>query len=85
MLPRIHTHFLQRIIDHVRMREVVIGKEIKLVQKVANVDAAEWIHLGKRQNTWESKLESQHRQNIIVLSRQKLTLDLPLDYQGCTN
>lgn len=47
------------------MREVVIGKEIKLIQKVANVDAAEWIHLGKRQNTWESKLESQRRQDTV--------------------
>lgn len=47
------------------MRKVVIGKEVKLIQKVADIDAAKWIHLGEGQNTWESKLESQCRRDIV--------------------
>ena len=35
------------------MLEVVIKEEVELIQKVANVDAAERVHLRKRQHTGE--------------------------------
>lgn len=33
---------------------MIIGKEVKLVRKVSNVNAAQWIHLRERKDTGES-------------------------------
>lgn len=38
------THVLQCVINHIRMRKVVICKKVELVQEISNVDAAQGIH-----------------------------------------
>jgi hypothetical protein len=48
------------------MREIFIGKEIELVQEVADVDATQGIHLRKRQNTWKPKQVSEENANLKI-------------------
>ena len=36
------------------MLKVIIREKVELIQKVANVNAAEGVHLGERQNAWEA-------------------------------
>lgn len=35
---------------------MIIGEEVKLIKKVPDVDAAQWIHLRERQDTRKGKL-----------------------------
>lgn len=48
-----HGNLFQRFVNHVRVLEVVVRKEVELVQKVPDVDAAEGVHLREGQNTRE--------------------------------
>lgn len=48
------THFLKCFINDIRMLEVVVREEIKLVQEISNINAAEWVHLREGQNTRKS-------------------------------
>jgi hypothetical protein len=41
------TYILQCLINHICVRETIVGEVIELVQKVPDIDAAEWIHSGE--------------------------------------
>lgn len=41
------THHLECLIDDVRVREVVIGKEVELVQEIPYVNTTKRVHLGE--------------------------------------
>lgn len=60
--------FLEGRVNHCGVLEVIVGKEVELVQKVADVDTTERIHLREWENAWESE-DSQHADK---------------DYGGCT-
>jgi hypothetical protein len=33
---------------------MIVREEVELIQEISDINAAERIHLGERQNTWES-------------------------------
>lgn len=42
------------------MGKVVISEEVKLVEEIANIDAAQWIHPGEGQDAGEAGLSVSH-------------------------
>lgn len=50
------TNRLECLIDDIRVREVVVGKEVELVQKIPNVNTTERIHLRKWQHARETEI-----------------------------
>jgi hypothetical protein len=40
------------------MGKVIIGEEVKLIKKIADVDATQGIHLREWQDTWKTRLKS---------------------------
>lgn len=40
-----NTYHLKRLVDEAGILEVVVGKEIELIQEVADVDATQGVHL----------------------------------------
>lgn len=70
------------------MGEVVISKEVKLVEEVANIDAAQWIHPGEGQDAGEagssvsrSRLFSNARAEIIPLFLARLLRAVPANIE----
>ena len=49
------THRLKCLVNNIRVREVVIGKEVELVQKIPNVNTTKRIHLGEGQHAREAR------------------------------
>lgn len=49
------THRLESLVNDVRMREVVVGKEVELIQKIPNVNTAKRIHLGEGKHAREAE------------------------------
>ena len=49
------TYRLESLINDVGMLEMVVGKEVELIEEVPNVDAAQRIHLREGQNAWEAR------------------------------
>lgn len=49
------TDFLEGLVDYVGVLEVVVGEEVELIEEIADVYAAEGIHLGEGENAGESK------------------------------
>jgi hypothetical protein len=49
------THRLERLVNNIRVREVVVGKEVELVQKIPNVNTTKRIHLGEGQHAREAR------------------------------
>ena len=47
-------YLLESVINNARMLKVIIGEEIELVEKVADINAAERVHLREWQNTRKS-------------------------------
>ena len=39
------TYSFESLVDNARMLEIVVGKEVKLIQKIPDVDAAKGVHL----------------------------------------
>ena len=39
------THDFQGLVNDARTLEMVIGEEVELVEKIADINAAKWIHL----------------------------------------
>ncbi len=48
------TNLTERLVNDVRVLEMIVREEVKLVQEIPDVNAAEWIHLRKWKDTWES-------------------------------
>jgi hypothetical protein len=55
------TYIFQCLINHICVRETIVGEVIELVQKVTDIDAAEWIHSGEWQYAGEPKASVSHR------------------------
>jgi hypothetical protein len=41
------SYLSQGIVNYIWMLKMVIGEEVKLIKEVPNINATEWIHLGK--------------------------------------
>lgn len=39
------THLFHCLVNDTRVRKIITGKKVKLVQEVSDVDATQWIHL----------------------------------------
>jgi hypothetical protein len=48
------TYLFERLVNHVRVEEMIVREEVELIQEISDINAAERIHLRERQNTWES-------------------------------
>ncbi|GAA3301152.1 hypothetical protein GCM10020218_094340 [Dactylosporangium vinaceum] len=44
-IPASYPYIFQRLINNIRIRKIVVGKEVELVEKVSYIDAAQWVHL----------------------------------------
>ena len=55
MLLTLATYRLESLIDDIGMLEVIVGKEVKLVEEIPDIDAAQRIHLREWQNAWEAR------------------------------
>lgn len=55
------TNFFQCLVNNVWMLEMIVGKEIELIEKISNVYAAQGVHLRKWKDAWKSVLLAHNR------------------------
>lgn len=49
------THHLECLVNNIRVREIVVGKEVELVQKIPYVNTTKRVHLGEGQHAREAE------------------------------
>jgi hypothetical protein len=49
------THRFECLVNDIRVREVVVGEEVKLVKEIPNVNTTQRIHLREGQHAREAK------------------------------
>jgi hypothetical protein len=78
-----YPYLLKSIINDIRMLKMVVRKKVELVQEVADVDATEWVHLGKWQDTGEaytiSKILLDVKMSILHELPSRLVWSKPTD------
>lgn len=55
------THLFERLVNDIGVLEVIVGKEVELVQEIPDIYAAQWVHLGEgkhaRKSSWLASCE----------------------------
>ena len=52
--PLLSSYRFKGFVNNTGSLEVVVGKEVYLIEEVAYIDAAEWIHLGEGEHAREA-------------------------------